>query len=282
MLQSVVQSRLSVLAEKIDRTIDERNAGKQRAAIIWKKLQEAVELAPNRWLAFNPVDARVGPVGSDGGLLIKTSVNLIMEPKILDTKPPAGDQPLPPLQTTPATMGGSQLLFPVFADYATINSRLKRMLVGQRIDTPLGEPITITDAELYGSGNKLIVAVKVKGGVNGTLYSTGVPVFDEANRSVKFKNLDFTLDTKNMLVRGAERFWRETLLEKMESEIFVDLTEPLMLMQTRLNRALTRELAPGARLEGRFTKLVPAGIYPVTGGIEVQMIAQGTVRLMLQ
>ena len=282
MLQSVMQSRLSVLAEKIDRTIDERSAGKQRAAIIWKKLQESVELAPNRWLALNPVDARVGPVGSDGGVLIKTSVHLMLEPKILDTKPPAGDKPLPSLQMAPATMGGSRLLYPVFVDYANINGRLERMLVGQNIDTPLGEPITITGVNLYGSGNKLIVAITVKGGVNGMLYATGVPVFDEPSRSIRFRNLDFTLDTKNMLVRGAERFWRETLLEKMESEIFVDLAEPLMLMQTRLNTALTRELAPGASLEGNFTRLHPAGIYPVTGGVEVQMIAQGTVRLVLQ
>ncbi len=282
MLQSVMQSRLSALAEKIDRKIDERNAGKQRAAVIWTKLQEPVELAPNRWLALNPVDAQVGPVGSDGGLLIKTSVSLMMEPKIRDAKPPVGDEPLPSLKMAPATMGGSRLLYPVFVDYPTINGRLERMLVGQNIDTPLGEPITITGVELYGSGNKLIVAIKLKGGVNGTLYSTGVPVFDEPSRSIRFRNLDFTLDTKNMLVRGAERFWRDTLLEKMESDIFVDLAEPLMLMQARLNEALTRELAPGARLEGKFTKLLPAGIYPVAGGVEVQMIAQGTVRLMLQ
>lgn len=282
MLQSVVQARLSVLAERIDRTINERNAGKQRAAIIWKKLQEPVELGPNRWLALNPVDARVGPVGSDGGLLIKTSVNLIMEPKILDTKPPAGDAPLPALQMTPSTMGGSRLLVPVFADYAKINGRLERMLVGQTIDTPLGEPITITGVELYGSGSKLIVAIKVKGGVNGTLYATGVPWFDESSRSLKFRNLDFTMETKNMLVRGAERFWRDRLLEQMESDVFVDLAEPLMIMRNRLNAALTRELVPDARLEGTFTKMRPAGIYPVTGGVEVQMIAQGTMRLVLQ
>lgn len=282
MLQSLVQSRLSALAEKIDQKIDEHNAGKQRASVIWKKLQEPVELTPNRWLTLNPVGARVGPIGSDGGLLIKTSVNLIMEPKILDNKPPSQDRPLPTLETAPATMGGSRLLYRVFADYATINSRLERMLVGQDIDTPLGEPITIAGVELYGSGSKLIVAIKLKGGVNGTLYSTGVPVFDEPSRSIKFRDLDFTLHTKNSLVRGTERFWHDTLLEKMESDIFVDFDEPLMLMQTRLNEALTRELAPGARLEGRFTKLLPAGIYPVTGGVEVQMIAQGAVRLVLQ
>lgn len=282
MLQSVVQSRLSALAERLDRTIDEHNAGKQRAAVIWKKLQEPIELTPNRWLTLNPVGAQVGPVGSDGGLLIKTSVNLIMEPKILDGKPPAKDLPLPPLQMAPATMSGSRLLYPVFAEYATINGRLERMLVGQNIDTPLGEPITITGVELYGSGSKLIVAVKVKGGVNGTLYFTGVPWFDEPSRSIKFRNLDFTLDTKNRLVRGTERFWHDTLLEQLESDVLVDLAEPLMIMQNQLNKALTRELAPDARLEGRFTKLLPAGIYPVAGGIEVRMIAQGTVRLLLQ
>ena len=122
----------------------------------------------------------------------------------------------------------------------------------------------------------------MKGGVNGTLYFTGVPLFDEPSRSIKFRDLDFTLDTKNMLVRGAAGFWRDTLVEKLESDIFVDLAEPLLLLQTSLNEVLTRELAPGARLEGRFTKLLPAGIYPVTGGVEVRMIAQGTVRLVLQ
>lgn len=282
LLQPLIQTRLKKLAETIDRKLEERNASKQRAETVWKKLQEPFELNRNRWLAFNPRDAQASPITSSGGLAVSTAVNLAMHPQIVGVKPAATDVPLPPLKLAPTGQDDFRLVLPVFADYGKINTRLEQKLVGQRFDTPVGEDLVIAGAELYGSGEKLIVALRVTGGVNGTLYAAGIPVFDEPTRSLKFTDLDFTVDTRNVLVRSASRLAYDALIEKMKSEVSVDLSEPLTLMQSRLNAALSRELAPGARLEGSMTKLRPGGIYPVEGGVEAHVVAQGSIRLIFR
>ena len=127
----------------------------------------------------------------------------------------------------------------------------------------------------------MILALRVAGGINGTLYAAGVPMFDEASRTVRFDDLDFTVDTRNVLVRAINRFGHEALLTKLRSEASIDLSEPLSVLQRRLNSALTRELAPGARLDGAITTMRPQSIYPVPGGIEVQLIVDGFMRLKL-
>ena len=249
LIQSILQPKLTSLAETIDRTIRERTESKQRAETVWRKLQEPVELSPGQWLLFNPRDMRISPIRSHGTLLLRTSVNLVMEPQVSHSaRPSVTETPLPLLQLSPAALEGFHLALPVRTDYGRINRRLAQLMVGQVIETTPGEPLTITGVELYGSGDKLILALRVTGGFNGTLYAAGVPVFDEASRTVRFVDLDFTVDTKHVLVNAINRFGHETLLERLRSEAHIDLAEPMDRLQMRLNSALTRELAPGIRL----------------------------------
>ena len=283
LVQSVLEPKLTSLAETIDRTIRERTESKQRAETIWRKLQEPIELSPDQWLLFNPRDMRVSPIHSHGTLLLRTSVNLVMEPRVSRSARPSVTQtPLPLLQLSPTALEGFHLALPMRTDYGRINSRLAQLMVGEVIDATPGEPLTITGVELYGSGDKLILALRVTGGFNGTLYAAGVPVFDEASRTVRFVDLDFTVDTRHVLVNAINRFGHETLLERLRSEAHIDLAEPMDRLQMRLNGALTRELAPGIRLEGVISTLRPHRIYPVDGGVEVQLVADGFMRLNLR
>ena len=99
---------------------------------------------------------------------------------------------------------------------------------------------------------------------------------------VRFSDLDFTVETSNLLVRAVNRFGHETLLERLRSEASIDLSEPLALIERRLNAALTRELAPGIRFDGFISRLRPHTIYPVQGGVEVQLLADGVMRISLR
>ena len=76
-LKAALQPRLAALAQSIDRIVRDRTEAKQRAEMVWQKLQEPVEFAPNQWLQFHPRDARVSPITSNGTLVLHTSVNLV-------------------------------------------------------------------------------------------------------------------------------------------------------------------------------------------------------------
>jgi hypothetical protein len=283
LLKSVLQPRLTALAQRIDGIIRDRTEARKRAETVWQKLQEPVELAPNQWLEFNPRDARVSPITSNGTLVVKASVNLTMEPRIVNgSKPLKSQLPLPALQLTPVLQEGFHLALPITVDYGRINPRLEQDMIGQEFRTPLGDRVKVEGVQLYGSGDKLILAVKVSGGVNGTLYATGTPTFDEGAGVLRFVDLDFTVDTRNVLVRSANWMFHQDILSELTAQAFIDLSGQLQSLRSRLETALTRDLGPGARLEGEVSTLRPRGIYPTAGGVEVHMIAEGTMWVELR
>jgi uncharacterized protein DUF4403 len=282
-LKAVLQPRLAALAQSIDRIVREQTEAKQRAEMVWQKLQEPVEFAPNQWLQFQPRDARVSPITSNGTLVLHTSVNLVMAPRVVNgSKPDSVPMPLPPLQMTPLPLEGFHLALPITVDYGRINQRLEQDMIGQEFQTPVGDTLRVEGVQLYGSGDKLILALQVSGGVNGTVYATGTPVFDEGLGTLKFVDLDFTLDTRNVLVKSANWMFHQNILSSLRSQASIDLSGQLQTLRSRLTSALTRDLGPNARLEGEVTSLRPRGVYPTAGGVEVHIIAEGSLWVELR
>ena len=282
-LKMMLQPRLIAVGESIDRIIRERTESKKRAETVWQKLQEPVELAPNQWLQFNPRDVRVSPITSNGTLSIQTSVNLMMQPRIVSgSKPVMAVTPLPGLRLAPVAAQGFRLVLPITVDYGRINQRLGQEMIGQEFRTPLGDRVKVEGVQLYGSGDKFILAVKVAGGVNGNLYATGTPVFDEGMGVLRFDHLDYTVDTRNVLVRSANWMFHQEILSQMTSQAFIDLSGQLQTIRSRLETALPRDLGPAGRMEGEVTSLRPVGIYPTEGGVEAHIIAEGSMWVELK
>lgn len=283
LLKSVLQPRLVALGQSIDRIIRRRTEAKKRAETVWQKLQEPIELSPNQWLVSNLSDARVGPITSNGTLFVKTSVNLVMEPKIVSgSKPEAVPTSLPPLQLAALPLEGFHLALPIALEYARINQRLEEEMLGQEFQTPLGDTLKVEGVQFYGSGDKLILALRVSGGVNGNLYATGTPVFEEGLGILRFVDLDFTVDTRNVLVRSANWMFHENILSSLKAHAVIDLSSQLQTLRSRLETALTRDLGPDARLQAEVLTLRPRGVYPTASGVEVHIIADGAMWVELR
>jgi len=282
-LTSLMNARLGSVAEAIDTKVRERTETTKRAEMIWQRLQEPAELEPALWLSLNPVGAQAGPIGAGGDHIIRTSVSLILEPKAqAGSKPIGGDRPLPPLELTSHSQDGFHLAVPILAEYSVINRRLEQQLVGQEFPTSLGEPLKIASVHMYGSGANLILNFGVTGAVNGNLYATGKPVFDAATQTLSFQQLAFTVDTKNVLVRVADWLFYDDLLFRLEPRTRIDLADRIEELRRQLSRNLTRELAPGTWLEGTVTSLKPRTIYPAPGGVEILLVADGSLELYLR
>lgn len=283
LLKTMFQPRLAAVGRSIDRIIRERTESKKRAEAVWQTLQETVEFAPNQWLEFNPRDVRVSPITSNGTLSIQTSVNLMMQPRVVrGSKPAIAPTPLPPLQTSAVAAEGFRLALPVTVDYGRINQRLGEEMIGQEFRAPTGDRVKVEGVQLYGSGDRLILAVRMSGGINGTLYATGLPVFEEGLGLLRFSDLDFTVDTRNVLVRSANWMFHENILSSLRSEAFIDLSGQLQTIRSRLETALQRDIGPAGRMQGEVTALRPVGIYPAEGGVEVHMIAEGSMWVELK
>ncbi|WP_155970185.1 DUF4403 family protein [Nitrospira japonica] len=281
-VKAAVHSRLPVLGKKIDERIQEGSQRRRGVEKAWRTLLTPTELAPELWLNLRPGTIQAGPIMGNNEQQVVASLNLLLEPVVTTgSMPPVQERPLPPLQLTSGGQDGFHLAIPVMVDYDWINVRLRRQLVGQEIPMSIGDPIFITSARLYGSGSQLILAMGVRGSVKGTLYAGGKPVIDPVTHILRFDGFDFTMDTRNILVRTANWLLRDNILDTIEPQTRIDLSGQMASMRQALDKALHREVLPGAWINGAVSKLEPKGIYPIEGGVEAQVVADGTIELLL-
>ncbi|UNZ00197.1 DUF4403 family protein [Zhouia spongiae] len=64
--------------------------------------------------------------------------------------------------------------------------------------------VTVQNVDIWQREKKMIIALHVTGSVNGTVYLTGYPQYNEVTKEVYFDKLDYVLDTKNALVKSAQ------------------------------------------------------------------------------
>jgi hypothetical protein len=281
--RSLLESRLGALASAIDAKLRERTASKERARTVWQNLQEPTELTPNLWLTLNPTSVQIGPIGLEREHLIQTAVHMLLSPTVrLGPQPAPDHRLLPPLELIPHAGERFHLALPIFAEYPTINRLLAQQLVGNEIPSPVGDPVKILSARLYGSGASLIVELGLSGGINGTVYAMGKPVLDTSTNILRFEEFNYTLETKNMLFKAANWMLRDNILAQLEPHTRIDLSEHVGILRRQLSRALTRQVTPDTWLEGSVTNLQPRAIYPVSGGVEIQVIANGSLQLFVR
>ena len=283
LLHRIAKTKVQALAPALDAAVQDRSESKHRAETVWKQLHEPIQVTPHLWITLNPSDIHAGPIGSRGDNRIETAVDLQLKPRGVVGNPPApSPQPLPPLQLASDRHEGFHLAIPVTVPYADMNRRLAKDLVGQEIDWSGGNSLSIVSAQLYGSGHSLLVELGIKGPVDGLLYVTGKPVLDSSTGILRFDELDFTIETRNVLARAATWLLSKELMARLEPETRIDLADRLDQLRRQLARALTRQLAPGTWLEGTVTALEPRGIYPVEGGVEVHVVAEGSLILVVR
>jgi hypothetical protein len=63
--------------------------------------------------------------------------------------------------------------------------------------------VTVNKINLWHNKGKVVIALDVVGKVNGVVYLKGVPKYSAEDTSIYFDDLDFVLDTKNILHKSA-------------------------------------------------------------------------------
>jgi hypothetical protein len=283
LLTAGLNERLPQLAAAIDRIVAEQAEAKQRAEVLWQHLQEPVELKRGMWLAYRPSGAQAGPIATEGEATVRSVVSLVFNPMImLGTKPALPPTPLPTLQLgQPAAAEGLHLGVPILVSYEELNRRLAPQVVGEEIQPPVGAPIKVTGLQVYGSGDRLVAAVTVAGGINGTLYLAGQPSLDPGTQILEFRGFNFTMETRNVLAKSTDRLMHDAIVEKVLPDTKIDLRDRFEELRNRIERQFTRELVPGTWLEGSVSRMEARGLYPTQDGLEVQLVVDGNLKLTI-
>src|SRR5215471_10683452 len=240
---------------------------RKRAEGSWARMSEPTELRPNVWLALNPEGIGVMPVSSSEGQL-HTGIQLRLRPVVTaGKKPPSNPKPFP--QATAATPADTfRLQIPVDVQQSFVQARLNQALEldkgGKTLDMS-GHSVTITGADVYGEGSKVVIKLTLTGDLTGTAFLTGTPYYNSDTRQLSFPDLEYTLDTSQTLLSVANWFAQSQIRDALREKFTVDMTQSIERMKQGLESVLNRRRG-NMQLHGSVEQLDLVGVYRLPNG----------------
>jgi len=76
--------------------------------------------------------------------------------------------------------------------------------------------IVVQKVDLWEKDGKMIIALDISGSINGTIYLTGIPNYNQITKEIYFDQMDYVLNTKNILMKSANWLMQGTILKKIQ------------------------------------------------------------------
>jgi hypothetical protein len=286
-------------AAKFDQRIAEITNFKDKASEMWSKLQEPISIGNRAWLMVQPEKAGAGEINVTAGTpqTAETVFGLTSQPKVVFGDQPSGTAiPLPPLE--PLTPGPNG--FDVNTDVEMTFEEANRILqdpgtgvMGATFTSGRRE-LKIVGARVYGTGPRLAVELEVVGRairgdeppvedvvtaikvaynrvryffekkfykLKGKVYLVGTPQYLTDRREIVFPDLEYDIQTRNVIVKIANWILKTRLTEQLRANVKMPLGDKLDSVKNRLSAGLNRELGPNARLSGNVESLTVERVY---------------------
>jgi hypothetical protein len=237
---------------------------------LWNEVNSVHELTkdPPTWLRLTPRKASFGRFqytseAINSGLAIDLETRVFVQ----DSAPPALKSPLPALQVNAPLSDDFQLSIPIEVSYGVINEQLKARLTKNPLALPDGVSLEVKDVGIspYGDGVLLTLDFSASKGwfrsASGRLYVVGIPRFDAAKAELRVEKLDFSVATKNFLIKSADWLLHGKILEEVKGAAVVNLEGELKKAAAKANEKL-------AELKKDLPKEVGANVSVTKVGIE--------------
>ena len=99
--------------------------------------------------------------------------------------------------------------------FAEASKIMTKNFAGQEFGSG-NKKVKVQKVDIWHKNDKMVIALDVLGSVNGTIYLTGFPQYNEQSKEIFFDKLDYALDTKNKLMRTANWLAQGLVLRKIQ------------------------------------------------------------------
>jgi hypothetical protein len=273
-----LETELPALRDRIRAQVDLRN----RATEAWNELAAPVALDAETFLALHPEAVSVTQPTVEGHFL-RVGLGLRARPEIsVGARPVITPPPLPDAGST-VEAPSITLHVPMRIPYEAIEREVRESLRldsgGIRYPATGRRFVRPTHVTLYGYGASVVVRVELTGTADIVLYMTGRPVLDEATQRLTLAELEYTVESRSLLVNMAAYLRADELRDALQERLRFDLRAPLEETRVRLSQALRRRMG-ALELEGAIDTLRVAAVYidPEDRTMHAVVNATGVIR----
>lgn len=247
---------------------------------VWGFLAAPMALQDSLWLVVDPAAIRFDRVRSEGTVL-HSSLGITAYPRVISgPRPEVVARPVPPMERVGSPPGLS-LLSEAAISWEVLTGILRRELTGDTL-TVGDRRLVVTDITVAGlADGRVAVGLSFKGEARGTIYLVGNPVFDPVDAVLTMPDLEFDLTSRNLMVRGLAWLASGQVEEQLRSHLRVGLQGVLDDGRRLLERELTRELAPGVRLETVVDRGRVVRVRARPHALQLELVVDGASTLQL-
>lgn len=248
----------------------------------WLLLHKPIELSHeyNTWLLPNPQALSLSPLQTDGDTL-ETNVHVKVRPQVY-----IGEKPSTPLASELPTFQyadkkDEDFQIKIITEIPFVEAE-KMALAGLRGQTfsQGGRSVTITDIEVFGQGNKIVIGTEMTGAYNGKVYLKGKPEFSEKRNKIELKDVDFDFSSKKFLLGSLSWLFKgkfkDVIQENLDFQLLTNVSEMKKTIESQLSNYA---VAPGVVMNGNLDDLAVQKIYVTTDAIRLTVALEGKLKV---
>lgn len=212
------------LLEELDKVLREEIKTRDEVSKIWNDIQKEI--------IINKEDPKIYMIAQGESLSAKfldenpAFLTLLVQMKAYaETKegesPPFVEKPLPTYSDQIDNDDSVQIFVLAKLPFSRANELLRKELIDKKIAFN-NVALHIKDLDIYATDQGLAVRLDVKGAVNGHLYLIGEPAFDEATSTFWVDNLEYDIQTENVIVNSMDGIFHDNFLEFISEYLTFD------------------------------------------------------------
>ncbi|PHN01550.1 DUF4403 family protein [Flavilitoribacter nigricans] len=272
----------ATITENIDQQISANLKLDTLVESAWKKMHEPILVSEEylAWMMLNPEKISMTPINIQKDEL-EATILIESKPQLSFGNQPKDPaiRPLPTFEYT--NMGGEDFFINVGTQisYQEAQRLAQGAVEGERYE--YGKRYVVVEGiELYGQGNKLVVNTTISGTYNGTVSMTGRPEYNANRNSIDIKDLNYTVDSRNFLLKSASWLLKSKFKNMIEANMDFLLEENLKDMESQIKEQLSNyELTENFILDGDLKELNIANAYLAPDGMRVDVALRGKLKV---
>lgn len=281
---AILKANQGKVSNEVDNAIKAKIDIKSMASAPWKMVQKPFKISDEykMWLKITPTEVYSQP------LLCKNNKirNIIGFQTITETY--IGKEPAYKISGTPSQLNISNKVddgfeINVLSDIpiSEVNTQARKYLLGKTFENGK-KKITINEIKLYGSDGKIIIETDVTGSLNGKLYFTGVPYYDASDSTIRVKDFNFEMHTKNALLRSANWLMHANFVSMINKRLEFPLKSNIIDARKMIQASLANyDMGMGTTLKGRLDDLNVEGVLLTKESIKASIVFKGKLNILI-